>query len=193
MPRINPLLESDALPDLKAAWAQHIADYPGSRITNMKATLSHSPLAFGVYMQWYPLYHEVIRIVGERSAYLFAYAVSEAADCPLCTTFFRKIIIEHGERPEDLHLTDDEQHLLNFGAEIARNRGDRSAGAVSDGSYEPIRQRFSDQEVVILVAFAGQMVATNLFNNVLDVAIDEYLYPYLPLTQPDRRSAVTHA
>lgn len=187
MPRINPLPESDASPDLKAAWAQHIADYPGSRITNMKATLSHSPLAFDVYMQWYLLYHEVIRIVGERSAYLFAHAVSEAADCPLCTTFFRKIIIEHGERPEDLHLTDDEQHLLNFGAEVARNRG-----AVPDDLYEPIRQRFSDQEVVILVAFAGQMAATNLFNNVLDVAIDDYLFPYLPLTQSDRRSAVTH-
>lgn len=183
MPRIDPLLEADARTDLKKAWAQHIADYPGSRITNMKATLSHSPLAFAVYMQWYPLYHEVIRIAGERSAYLFAHAVSEASDCPLCTTFFRKIIIEHGERPEDLHLTADEQHLLNFGAAIARHRGDVSADL-----YEPIRQRFSDQEVVILVAFAGQMIATNLFNNVLDVQIDDYLTPYLPLTQSDRRN-----
>lgn len=178
MPRINPLPESNASDGLRTAWAQHVADYPGSRITNMKATLSHSTLAFVVYMQWYPLYHEVIRIVGERSAYLFAHAVSEAADCPLCTTFFRKIIIEHGERPEDLHLTDDEQHLLNFGAEIARNRGN-----VPEVLFVPIRERFTDAEVVILVAFAGQMVATNLFNNVLDVTIDEYLYPYLPLTK----------
>ncbi len=179
MPRIHPLPESEAPADLKAAWAQHIAEYPGSRITNMKATLSHSPLAFAVYMQWYPLYHEVIRIVGERSAYLFAHAISEEAACPLCTTFFRKIILEHGERPEDLHLTDNEQHLLNFGAEIARNRGE-----VTDTLFEPIRQRFTDAEVVVLVAFAGQMIATNLFNNVLEVSIDTYLAPYLPLTQP---------
>ncbi len=182
MPRINPLPESEASPDLRTAWAEHIADYPGSRITNMKATLSHSPLAFAVYMQWYPLYHEVIRIVGERSAYLFAHAVSEASDCPLCTTFFRKIIIEHGERPEDLRLTDDEQHLLNFGAEIARNRGE-----VSDSLFAPVKQRFTDAEVVVLIAFAGQMIATNLFNNVLEVKIDDYLSPYLPLTQ-----SVTH-
>ena len=39
-----------------------------------------------------------------------------------------------------------------------------------------------DNEIVILIAFAGQMIATNLFNNVLGVTIDEYLYPYLPLT-----------
>lgn len=176
MPRIHPLPESAASADLKAAWAQHIADYPGSRITNMKATLSHSPLAFDVYMQWYPLYREVIGIVGERPAYLFAHAISEASDCPLCTTFFRKIIIQNGERPEDLHLTDDEQHLMDFGAEIARNRGE-----VSDALYEPIQARFSEADVVVLIAFAGQMVATNLFNNVLNVAIDEYLCPYKPM------------
>ena len=91
MPRIAPLTEADASADLKAAWAHHIDSYPGSRITNMKATLSHSPLAFDVYMQWYPLYEEVKKIVGERSAYLFAHAISQASDCPLCTTFFRKI------------------------------------------------------------------------------------------------------
>ena len=182
MPRIEPLPDTMASDSLKAAWAQHIADYPGSRITNMKATLSHSPVAFAVYMQWYPLYHEVIRIIGERSAYLYAHAVSEASDCPLCTTFFRKLIIEHGEQPEDLILTEDEQALLAFGAEIARNRGE-----VADSLFAPIRQRFTDAEIVILVAFAGQMIATNLFNNVLDVAIDEYLYPYRPLTQ-----SITH-
>lgn len=184
MPRINPIPESQVSDTLRAAWAQHIADYPGSRITNMKATLSHSPLAFDVYMQWYPLYHEVIGIVGERSAYLFAHAISEASNCPLCTTFFRKIIIQNGERPEYLHLTESEQQLLDFGAAIAQNRGDRSAGAVSDDLYEPIGQRFTTEQIVVLVAFAGQMIATNLFNNVLHVEIDEYLYPYLPLTQP---------
>lgn len=177
MPRINPLPNAEATPDLQKAWAKHIADHPGSRITNMKATLSHSPLAFEVYMQWYPLYQEVIRIVGERSAYLFAHAISEASNCPLCTTFFRKIIIQNGERPEDLILTTDEQQLLDFGAEIALNRGE-----VMDAIYQPIRQRFADNEVVILIAFAGQMIATNLFNNVLGVTIDAYLAPYIPLT-----------
>lgn len=182
MPRIDPLPDAEASADLRAAWARHIADYPGSRITNMKATLSHSPLAFDVYMQWYPLYHEVINLVGERPAYLFAHAISEASNCPLCTTFFRKIIIEHGERPEDLHLTEAEQHLLDFGSAIAQHRGE-----VTDAVYEPIRQRFTDAEIVVLVAFAGQMIATNLFNNVLDVTIDDYLAPYLPLTQSENR------
>ena len=183
MPRIAPLTDAGASADLKAAWAHHIDSYPGSRITNIKATLSHSPLAFTVYMQWYPLYESVKKLVGERSAYLFAHAISQASDCPLCTTFFRKLIIEHGERPEDLHLTKAEEELLTFGAAIASNRGD-----VSDSLYEPIHQLYAENEIVLLVAFAGQMIATNLFNNVLEVVTDDYLTPYRPVTQP-----TTHA
>ncbi|QJW91111.1 hypothetical protein HNV11_17875 [Spirosoma taeanense] len=179
MPRIHPLSETEASDDLKAAWAQHIADYPGSRITNMKATLSHSSLAFVVYMQWYPLYHEVIGIVGERLAYLYAHAISEGSNCPLCTTFFRRIIIQHGERPEDLQLTESEQALLDFGSAISQNKGE-----VPDRLYAPLRQRYTNAQIVVLVAFAGQMIATNVFNNALRVDIDDYLAPYLPLTQP---------
>ncbi len=176
MPRILPLPEQAADEALKAAWAKHIADYPGSRITNMKATLSHSPLAFEVYMQWYPLYHAVIGIVGERMAYLFAHAISEASNCPLCTTFFRKIIIQNGERPEDLFLTETEQQLLDFGAAIAQHRGE-----VPNALYSSIQAQFADAQIVTLVAFAGQMIATNLFNNVLEVEVDGYLAPYVSL------------
>lgn len=179
MPRIDPLPADQALPEIRAAYDRHVADYPGSRITNMKATLGHAPRAFEVYMQWYPLYHDVKEILGERLAYLFAHAVSEASNCPLCTTFFRKIIIEHGERPEELRLTEAEQGVLDFGSEIAQNRGE-----VPDAVFAPMRERFSTPELVTLVAFAGQMIATNVFNNVLEVDIDAYLQPYLPLTQP---------
>ncbi|MBC7891332.1 MAG: hypothetical protein H7Y12_03890 [Sphingobacteriaceae bacterium] len=178
MPRIEPLPLRAAAPSLQGAWEQHVAEYPGSRITNMKATLSHSPLAFRVYMEWYPLYHEVIEITGERLAYLFAHAISEASNCPLCTLFFRKIIIQNGERLEDLVLTEVEQELLDFGAEFAQNRGE-----ISDPVYQKIAARYARDQVVVLVAFAGQMVATNLFNNALHVEIDDYLTPYLPLTQ----------
>ncbi len=178
MPRIEPLSPHAAPTSIRGTWEQHLLENPGSRITHMKATLSHSPLAFRVYMEWYPLYHEVIGITGERLAYLFAHAISEASNCPLCTTFFRKIIIQNGERPEDLTLTEAEQNLLDFGAEFAQNRGE-----ISDPVYQKIATRYSRDQVVVLVAFAGQMVATNLFNNALRVEIDEYLAPYLPLTQ----------
>lgn len=178
MPRITPLRPGDAPPDTQAAFDQHVTDHVGSRITNMKATLGRSLLSFQVYMQWYPLYEQVKEILGNRLAYLFAHAVSEGSACPVCTTFFRRIIIDNGEQPEALQLTDHEQLILDFGSEIAKNKGN-----VADVLYERVHQKFSDEQLVVLVAFAGQMIATNIFNNVLEVDIDEYLYPYLPLTR----------
>src|SRR5204862_7216653 len=113
MPRINPIKDEEMSPSTRAVFSQHIKNY-NSRITNMKSTLGHSLLAFDVYMQWYPLYEEVQKILGKRLAYLFAYSISYASDCPLCSTFFRKIIIDAGEKPENLHLNSSEQRVLDF-------------------------------------------------------------------------------
>jgi hypothetical protein len=178
MSRINQIVAEQTPDEVVDAFNQHVTDYPGSRITNMKATLGHSWVAFEVYMQWYPLYEQVKKILGNRLAYLYAHAISESSNCPLCTTFFRKIIIENGEKPEDLQLSDYEQLLIDFGSKIAQQKGE-----ISDELYQQIQEKFSVEQIVILVAFAGQMIATNIFNNVLQVEIDEYLYPYLPITQ----------
>jgi len=89
----------------------------------MKATLGHSLAAFNAYMEWYPLYEEVKNILGGRLSPLFAWSISEASGCPLCSTYFRKVIIESGESPETLELTSDEQHVLDFGAAITLKQG----------------------------------------------------------------------
>src|SRR6187455_3135718 len=105
MARIEPPATKEISPDVKIAFEHHVQEY-GGRITNMKATLAHSHIAFEAYMQWYPLYSEVERILGKRMASLYAHSISCAADCPLCSTFFRKIIIDSGETPEKLELTE---------------------------------------------------------------------------------------
>jgi hypothetical protein len=174
MARIQPVTETELQDSVKAAFEKHVAAY-NARITNMKATLGHSLVAFEVYMQWYPLYTEVEKILGKRLAYLFAYAISSASDCPLCTTFFRKIIIDAGEKPDSLSLTASQKIILDFGGSIARHRGN-----IADHLYNDVAKDFSAQELVVLIAFAGQMIATNVFNNVIETEIDEYLSEYLP-------------
>jgi hypothetical protein len=142
----------------------------------MKATMGRSVLAFEIYMRWYDLYEQVRAIVGDRAAYLFSHAISMGSNCPLCTTYFRKMIIENGERPEELSLTEKETDLLNFGSVIANNKGE-----VTDEIYNRVRDQYSEMELVVLVAFAGQMIATNIFSNVFEVEIDEYLAPYVSI------------
>ena len=174
MARIYPISENETTRSIRDAFQKHTSDY-NARITNMKATLAHSPLAFEIYMQWYPLYAEIEKILGKRLAYLFAYSISYASDCPLCSTFFRKIIIDAGEKPEALELTPSEQKLLEFGSDISKN-----LGKIADSVYDAIATQFNKKEMVILIAFAGQMIATNVFSNVTETDIDEYLFDYLP-------------
>lgn len=178
MARISPVPIEEAEPDLKAAFERHVTQYK-ARITNMKATLGHSLQAFEAYMQWYPLYAEVQCILGNRLAYLFAHAISTASNCPLCSTFFRKIIIDAGEKPEELQLTGQEQLLLDFGSQIAQ-----SQGYIPEELYRQVSALFSEKDMVLLIAFAGQMIATNVFNNAIETEIDEYLAPYLPEEKP---------
>jgi hypothetical protein len=174
MARIPPITDKELPQQVKLAFEKHIKEY-NARITNMKATLGHSLLAFDVYMQWYPLYQQVEKILGKRLAYLFAYAISKASDCPLCSTFFRKIIIDAGEKPENLVLTASEKKIIEFGSSIAKYQGN-----IRDHVYNSIAGQYSKTEMVILIAFAGQMIATNVFNNVIETDIDEYLVEYLP-------------
>jgi len=174
MARINPLKMDAAEAPVKAVFQKHVEDYK-ARITNMKATLGHSLISFEAYMQWYPLYIQTENILGKRLAYLFAYSISKASQCPLCSTFFRKIIIDAGEKPENLVLTNDEQDLLNLGSSIAKHNGN-----IKNSVYDAVANHFSEDDMVTLIAFAGQMIATNIFNNVIETDIDEYLKDYLP-------------
>lgn len=156
------------------AFQKHVREY-NARITNMKASLGHSLLSFEIYMEWYPLYAEVEKILGKRLAYLYAYSISYASDCPLCSTFFRKIIIDAGEKPEDLQLTSSQQTVIEFGSAIAKHHGN-----IADDIYNAMATQYNKTEMVVLIAFAGQMIATNVFNNVIETDIDEYLTDYLP-------------
>jgi len=177
MTRIRPVNEGEISSSVKEAFQRHVKEYD-ARITNMKATLGHSLPCFEVYMQWYVLYDEIKKILGERLAYLYAYSISFASNCPLCSTFFRKIIIDAGENPENLELDPKEKKILEFGSSIATSQGN-----ISDELYNEAASLYNQQEMVVLIAFAGQMIATNVFSNVIQTDIDEYLSDYLPLTK----------
>ena len=177
MTRIKPVNTSALLPETQRAFEEHVNNFH-TRITNMKAVLANSLTAFKVYMQWYPLYEEVKSVLGERLAYLFAWSISKASNCPLCSTYFRKMIIDAGENPEQLELSEEEEKMLNFGAAITRQHG-----IIEDELYQEVSDRYTEKEMVLLIAFAGQMIATNIFSNTIETDIDEYLKEYLPVTK----------
>jgi alkylhydroperoxidase family enzyme len=143
------------------------------RVTNMKRTLGRSPAALAALMMWYPLRDEVASFLGERATNLFAYAVSTQTDCLICSTFFRRSLIDSGENPDDPKLDAKTEALLAYGRAMARG-----FTSVPDEVFQPLKQYLSDDEIVAVTAFAAMMIATNLFNNALEVDLDSYLWNY---------------
>jgi alkylhydroperoxidase family enzyme len=170
MPRITPLDYADAPPDARAAHDEHLKT---ARITNMKRTLLHSVPAFRALMTWYDLRDAVQPFLGERLTTLFAHAVSSETECLICSTFFRRILVESGEDPDRLELDEREAAVVAFGRALAV-----TPHRVPDAVYARAAEHFSDEQMVALVAFGALMVATNVVNNALGVPLDDYLQPY---------------
>ncbi len=171
MARIPPLDDADAAPGARAALDHHRAQV--GRITNMKRTLLRSLPAFDALMTWYPLRDTVKPFLGERLTHLFAHAVSTETDCLICSTFFRRLLIESGEDPDALALTDHERVVVEYGRQLGRD-----AHGVTDAMYADLADRFTSEQIVALTAFGALMLATNVFNNALRVDLDGYLEPF---------------
>jgi alkylhydroperoxidase family enzyme len=161
----------DAEPRSRALLDEQIASH--GRATNMKRTLAHSPHALFALMRWYDLHAEVVAFLGTRATTLYAFAISAQTDCLICSTFFRRWLIEGGENPDELRLNDREQALVELGRRLARD-----ANAIPDAVFEAATYGLSAEQAVALTAFGGLMIATNAFNNALKVDLDEYLFPF---------------
>jgi alkylhydroperoxidase family enzyme len=173
MARILPLQETDAdaNPQSRAALDEIRAAH--GRVTNMKRTLARAPVALHALMTWYNLRDEVVPFLGERLTTLFAHSISAGTDCLICSTFFRRLLIDSGENPEALSLDEWEQTVVAYGRQLAVD-----PHGVTDELFGRLAARLQPEQIVALTAFGGLMVATNLFNNALRIDLDEYLHPY---------------
>ena len=124
-------------------------------------------------MEWYPLRDEVQKFLDPRATMLFVHAISSATDCLICSTFFRRLLIDAGEDPDRLTMDDRERTVVEFGRQLVRD-----ANHVSDELYARLASQFTPKQLVALTAFGAMMLATNVFNNALRVDLDEYLEPY---------------
>jgi alkylhydroperoxidase family enzyme len=154
--------------DVEPIWEPHYG-----KVTNMKRTLARSPAALRAYMEWYRLRDEVAAFLGDRATNIYVHAISAATDCLICSTYFRKVLIEAGEDPDRLALDEGERLLVELGRRIVED-----ANGVDDTLYARLSARLSEEQIVLLVAFGGIMIATNVFNNALRVELDDYLVPY---------------
>lgn len=171
MARIEPVQYEEASAPVREQFDDQISR--NGRITNMKKTLLHSLPAFHALMEWYPLRDAAQAFIGERGVNVFCHAISTENDCLICSTFFRKILIDAGEDPDNLQLSEQEALLAEFGKSCVK-----APVHVGDALYQQLQRHFTDEQIVILTAFAALMIATNLINTALQVDLDPYLESY---------------
>lgn len=171
MARIIPAAFEEISDEARTLWNEQVSSH--GRMTNMKKTLAHSSLAFKVLMEWYPLRDRVATFLGDRTTTLFAHALSTQSDCLICSTFFRRTLIESGEDPDHLKMDEREEALIQYAQTLTK-----SSNNVTESLFQKLRSFLSVDQIVEVTTFAGMMIATNVFNNALKVDIDDYLAPY---------------
>jgi alkylhydroperoxidase family enzyme len=164
MARVEPVSVEEA----ERIWQPHY-----SRITNMKRTLAHVPRALHAYMEWYPLRDRAAEFLGDRATNVFVLSIANATDCLICSTFFRRLFVEAGEDPDRLVLDEREEALVALGRALVKDSNN-----IPHQVFTRLETFHSKEQIVLLVAFGGIMIATNVFANAMNVDLDDYLQPY---------------
>ncbi len=167
-----PMTDYDTASDeVKREYEDQIAKH--GRITNMKRTMLNDPPTFRIFMEWYDMYARLAEFLPRRAIDLFSYAISSGNDCLICSTFFRKIIKDSGDDPDDPKLSATEKLLMDLGRAVAKAPHD-----IPDRIYRELGETFDDRQLTLIVGFACQMCATNLCTTVVRVPVDDVLYEY---------------
>lgn len=180
MSRIRPLEYDEVSGPVRAEYDRQIGAH--GRMTNMKRTLAHSNVALRALMEWYALRDEVRPFLGDRLCDLYSHAISADTDCLICSTYFRRTLAESGENVDAPALDDREQVVIAFGRRLVADKN-----RVSDELYAALSSHFTPPQIVALTAFGALMIATNVFNNALDVELDDYLKPFVKGATVEKR------
>jgi hypothetical protein len=162
----------NASPEIREAFDKQAAKNNGY-VTNMKKTLLNNLPSYKALMEWYPLREEALKFITEKEFAVFCHSISDQNGCLLCSVYFRKELSELGYDLKNLRFSDRELLIEKFGRAAVKD-----ANNISDEIYTELKKNFTEEQIVVLTAFASQMIATNLINKVLKIELDENLAPY---------------
>lgn len=164
MPIVEKIDLNNASEEVKKAVDDHLA--MGYRVTNEKLTLLHNvPCFTALEVHSYAVDRELQKIVGERAAEFFEYAISLENDCIVCSTYFKNKAEKFGiTNLYDFEFTEDEELLVDFARAIAND-----VKNIPQKIYDRLKARFTDEEIVVITTMGVFMVANNYFNDILKV------------------------
>ncbi len=171
MARIPLVRYEDASPEIQAEYKKVVEKH--GDVSNMKATLLHSPAALHAVLEWYTLYDKVKPVLGNRRTILFCDAISRENACTLCATFMNRAIVKGGEKPGEQKLDEQDQAVIAFGKQLAAN-----PNRVTDTLFKRLQAFLTPAQIVDLTVFGAMMIVNNVFNSALQVDLDASLDAY---------------
>ena len=169
MARVNLKAPEELTGEERKAYEELNAE---GRITNMKLAMLQEIGTYRAFMGWYDSWGSLVKAVGQRAATIYAHSVSTTNGCLLCSLFFISDLKELGLDPKNLELSENEELLARLGQQIVKD-----PTKVSDELLDGLRKFYTDTEIIVIVGFAAQMQATNNFNSVLGIDVDQRLLP----------------
>lgn len=176
MARVEFLKEEEATGKAKEAWDSQTAN---NNLTNMKKALLKDYATYDAYMGWYTSWARLVEIIGERASVIYAHSISTTNSCQLCSLFFISDLKALGIDPATFDYDEKEKVLRELGQQIVKDPTN-----VSDDLFDQLKKYWNDSEIVAIVGFAGQMIATNNFNSVLKIDVDSRLLPIVDEFKP---------
>ncbi|MCD7871937.1 MAG: hypothetical protein LUG21_01235 [Clostridiales bacterium] len=169
MARVKFITESEVQGKAKEAYVD-LKNH--GKLTNMKEALLQDYATYYAFMGWYTSWDRLVEIIGLRAATIYAHAISTTNSCQLCSLFFISDLKALGIKPDDFVPDEKEKVLIELGKQIVKDPTN-----VSDELFAKLKGIYTDAEIVVIVGFAAQMIATNNFNSVLRIDVDKRLLP----------------
>lgn len=169
-PYIGQLDLDDAGPEQKAAHDEELR--LRGRMTNMKRTLVHSPVALRVYGEWFALRDELAPVIGDRAVLTLCLAISREMDNVVGMAFMRRGLA--GLTDEAPAIEIELGTIEAFGRAFAAD-----AKAIPETVWSKLSQALPEKTLVELTALAGIMMATNAFMEAVGTELDAELAPFI--------------
>ncbi len=128
-----------------------------------RALLGHLP-SFQAYQGLHTIRDELAPIIGERALTLFSYAIASGSGAGAATASLRAAVEASGENPDSPQVTETEQLLIDWGRMIGAAPHDIPAEVSGR-----IGRAFGPRTRIVLVAYAGLLVAFNLVMSVGEI------------------------
>jgi hypothetical protein len=129
--------------------------------------LPEAPALPSPYPQWATLREKLVPFVGERAVNLFAHAIASHSKSSVTAEYFRGLLADAGDDPSNPQVTETEQLLIDWGKLIAED-----PSGIGTDFYARLEGAFTPYLRELLVAFAGQMVATTVYIAVGRIPLD---------------------